>query len=316
MTAKRAVVVWAAATTVAGLTTLALALILGGGAPQEPPPGISDAGRLPAWLSHLVDLISLGAGVITVGLGLVGSGLLDPDRNGSPRNMGPAAGAAVLWAAITVHQIGIEAWVLDGRSPLLDSDQVRALLYQLGLAVLSALFAGVIRRPPAGALAVLAALAALIPTALVGHARTADHQVIAGVAISAHIASAALWVGGLAALGWLGARGAGEWTRAVPRYSALALVAVVVIAASGTVAALDALDTPSELLTSKYGAIITLKLVALAGLAGAGQLQRSLVVARSAGRRRGFLVLAGFELTVMAVVFGLAGALGSTPPPT
>src|SRR5829696_2487734 len=96
--------------------------------PPPAPPGLPDATRLPAWLGLLVGLLAQATGIVTVGFALLAAGLLDRP----PRQARAAAGgAAVLWIAITVNQIGLAAWELEGRADLLDSSRVQALVVQL-----------------------------------------------------------------------------------------------------------------------------------------------------------------------------------------
>jgi len=139
--------------------------------------------------------------------------------------------------------------------------------------------------------------------------------VLAGLSVSAHVVSAALWVGGLAAIGWLAALADDGWRGALPRYSRLALVSVVVLTLSGLLTSLARMNAVSELFTSRYGAIVLLKVVLLAGLVVAGWLQRQYVFARASFLRRQFIPLAALELATMALAFALAVALARTPPP-
>jgi putative copper export protein len=309
----RTVARWGWATAVAALSTLALVLVVGGGAPPPAPPGLEDTGRLPAWIGLLVGLLSLSTGVATAGFALLAGGFLDRPR-AEARTV--AAAAAVLWIAVTVNEIGLVAWELEGRAGVFSSSRVQALLVQLALAALAALLTGGLRSAAAANAAVVAALGGLVPTVVDGHARSADEPLVAAVAGGLHVAGAAVWVGGLAALAWLALNRAADWRAAVPRYSRLALVAVGVLVASGVVSGLGHLDRPGQLFTSKYGAVITLKVVLLGVLVAAGHLQRHRVVERTPIRRRHFVGLAGLELTLMTLAMALAVGLGHTPPPS
>jgi putative copper export protein len=101
----------------------------------------------------------------------------------------------------------------------------------------------------------------------------------------------------------------------LPRYSRLALVCVMVLALSGVLTSALRLDSISELLTSRYGAIVSFKVVLLAGLVVAGWLQRRYVFGGTPVLRRHFVVVAALELTTMTMAFALAVALARTPPP-
>ena len=101
----------------------------------------------------------------------------------------------------------------------------------------------------------------------------------------------------------------------MPRYSRLALVSVVVLTLSGVLTSALRLDALGELVTSKYGAIVLFKVVLLAGLVGAGWMQRRYVFGATPILRRHFLAVAALELTTMSLAFALAVALARTPPP-
>lgn len=150
---------------------------------------------------------------------------------------------------------------------------------------------------------------------VVGHARTTDTPVLSSIVLTAHITAAAAWIGGLAVLAWLAVRGRPWWNLHLVAFSRLALISVVVVTVTGLIAALSRLGSPSQLVTSGYGAILALKVVLLVGLIGLGRLQRRAVVARRGDSPPTFVFVAGAELTIMAVVVALATALAQTPPP-
>jgi len=313
MSRRALVAAWCAAVVVAGVALLALALVLGGGAPLSPPPGLSDMGRVPAWIGSITAFVVVLVGVATVGFGLLGSGLLDRPW---PAMRTVAAGAAGWWASLTFFQFGVLSWELREQVAVLDTTRARALLLQLLLAVAAAICWWFGRTRPVALIAMVCSLAALLPTVLVGHPRSSDHPAIAALSVSAHVVGAALWVGGLAAIGWLAAIGEARWGAALPRYSRLALLCVVVLTLSGVLTSALRLNSLDELVTSRYGAIVTFKVVLLTGLVVAGWLQRHYVFVGTPMQRRHFLLVAALELTTMTMAFALAVALARTPPPT
>jgi putative copper resistance protein D len=311
MSRRALVAAWCAAVIVAGVALVVLALVLGGGAPPPTPPGLSDMGRVPAWIGSITSFVVVLVGVATVGFGLLGSGLLDRPW---PAMRTVAAGAAGWWASLTVFQFGLLSWELRGVD-VLDTTRARALLLQLALAGAAAVCWWLGRTRTVALVAMVCSLAALLPTVLVGHPRSSENPVIASLSVSAHVVGAALWVGGLAAIGWLAAIGDARWGAALPRYSRLALVCVVVLTLSGVLTSALRLNSPAELVTSRYGAIVTFKVVLLAGLVVAGWLQRQYVSVGTPMQRRHFLLVAALELTTMTMAFALAVALARTPPP-
>jgi putative copper resistance protein D len=312
MSSRALVAAWCGAVVVAGVAMLALALVLGGGGPPPAPPGLPDTGRVTAWIGALVSFVAVLVGVATVGFGLLGSALLDRPW---PAMRMVAAGVAGWWASLTVLQIGLLSWELRGRVDVLDTDRARALLLQLLLASIAALCWWLGRTRLVALAAMTCSLAGLLPTVLAGHPRSSDHAAIAAVSVSAHVIGAALWVGGLTAIGWLAAIGDARWGAALPRYSRLALLSVLVVTLSGVLTSALRLNSASELLTSRYGAIVTFKVVLLAGLVVAGWLQRTYVFVGTPMMRRHFLLVAALELITMTMAFALAVALARTPPP-
>jgi len=312
MSRRALVAAWCAAVVVAGVALVALALVLGGGAPPPAPPGLADAGRVPAWIGDLVAFVVVLVGVATVGFGLLGSGLLDRPW---PAMRTVAAGTAGWWASLTIFQFGLLSWELRGQVAVLHTTRGRALVMQLLLVIVAAVCWWLGRTRSVALIAMVASLAALLPTVLAGHPRSSDHPTVAALSVSAHVVGAALWVGGLAAIGWLAAIGDARWGAALPRYSRLALVCVVVLTLSGVLTSALRLHTVAELFSSKYGAIITFKVVLLVGLVFAGWMQRRYVFVGTPILRRHFLAVAALELTTMAMAFALAVALARTPPP-
>ncbi len=173
----------------------------------------------------------------------------------------------------------------------------------------------------AGAVALGAAVFALVPPVYTGHsASSADHDAAVSAMI-VHAVAVSLWVGGLAAI-LLCLRGmpggpVGELPVVVTRFSALASACFAAAAVSGLVEAWTRLDSVSLLWTSRYGLLLSAKIVALAVLGLFGLLHRrrtiaALVTGRAA---RPFLRLATGEAVVMAATVGLAVALSRSAPP-
>jgi putative copper resistance protein D len=187
----------------------------------------------------------------------------------------------------------------------------RALLQTAALAAGVALAAPVAVLPP-GRVALLAlALAALVPPLRTGHAATAADHDLAVVATSVHVVAVVLWVGGLGAL--IAQRQAPSLALAVPRFSALALLCFVAVAASGSVATWTRLPVLSDLWTTAYGGLLLAKAVLLLALGGAGWLHRRRTLAPVArGEHGAFARLAAAEVGLMAVALGLAVALTRT----
>ncbi|RDV43956.1 hypothetical protein DOE76_14550 [Leifsonia sp. ku-ls] len=172
------------------------------------------------------------------------------------------------------------------------------------------------------AAALLLAFIALVPLALQGHAAGAGNHVTATIALWLHVAGAAVWVGGLAAVTYAAAFDERSWVALVRRYSAIALAGLCAVTISGMAGALVRLSQPAQLLTTDYGRLLSLKLVALLLLVGLGWLQRTWVIRRfdsavvpGLQRRLAFGSLALWELLVMGVAMGAGATLSRTETP-
>ena len=167
-----------------------------------------------------------------------------------------------------------------------------------------------------GLVTVLAVIG-LIPLSQQGHAGdTASHDQ-AITAIWLHVLFAGFWLGGLLTLVLLRRSLSTDRMIAVlPRYSTIAVVAFLVVAASGTVNAAIRLGDLPNLLTP-YGILVLVKVTALGALGLFGALYRRLIIGRlTRGATRSlFWALATVELAFMGVAEGVASALAVSAPP-
>lgn len=171
------------------------------------------------------------------------------------------------------------------------------------------------------AVAFIAALAVvgILPPALQGHTGgTASHDQ-AVTALFLHVLFAAVWLGGLLTLVLV--RPLMEATRFVAvlrRYSSIALVSFIVVAASGYVSAQIRVESLDNLF-SPYGGLVVVKAASLIVLGLLGAAQRTWMIGRmqrpGARERSWFAALVGIELAFMGVASGVAVALARTPTP-
>jgi len=161
------------------------------------------------------------------------------------------------------------------------------------------------------------AIVTLLPLALTGHSSAGGSHDLATNSLLIHLIAGTVWAGGLMALLVHAIRGGEHGDVAARRFSAIALWCFVAMALSGTVNALVRVS-PGDLLTSRYGWLIIGKIVALCALGVIGWQQRRRGVAALAAdpQARGPLIRLGLiEAAVFAITFGIAVALGRTPPP-
>lgn len=332
------VVRWAAATFLLTLAVLLVCLEAGHGAPRPAPPGIPDPGALTGWGLPLVRLVSDLAGISTVGL-LLAAVLLLPSREGELTGLclraSRAAGrVALVWAvtALTLVVLTVSdsfAVPLSGAfsQPLLtgfvrETSTGQALVAQtflaLGVWVVSR-FTLTVRE---GAVLLGLATATLVPPVLTGHSAVSGYHHLAVVSLLLHVIGAALWVGGLLALGWIAAVGSRRLPYGVRRFSVLAAWCLAIVVVSGLINAAIRIGGLGPLVTTGYGALVLVKASAAAGLGVLGWRHRRRTIpgfdadgATRGASARAFVALAAVELTVMAMTVAVAVALSRTPTP-
>lgn len=173
----------------------------------------------------------------------------------------------------------------------------------------------------ARAAVVPAALLLLTPSAS-GHASVSGG--LAFVADVAHVAAAAVWVGGLAAL-----VAALVWARsqrwelavaAVPRFSLLAVGAVSLLLVSGTTSGYLQVRALRGLWETTYGQLLLVKVALVLPLLALGFYNNRRAVPRlrerlaTAAERTRFLRTAGAELALMVAIVSVTAVLVSEPP--
>jgi uncharacterized membrane protein len=126
-----------------------------------------------------------------------------------------------------------------------------------------------------GTFAAIGCALLLVSYAFDGHTVTEGNPLLTGAASSLHVLAAATWAGGVAALALVIRHRSrrGEPTHSlvmVTRYSVVATVALVTVAALGIYMAIVILDAPSELWTTEWGRWFAAKTVLVAVAAALG----------------------------------------------
>lgn len=222
----------------------------------------------------------------------------------------------------------VDGFKWDVYSNVIDTRYGEMMLLQAALAVTLALTALALRhsehrdRRPLSALTLaLGAVMALTPS-LSGHASTAGK--LAMTADVAHVIAAALWTGGLGFL-FLGLMLAKEdrWplaTRAVPRFSNMAVISVVVLLVAGIVNGYLQVRTWSALWETEYGLLLLAKVALVLPLLALGAYNNRYAVPRlkagiaSVLERRRFLRAAGIELGIMVAIVAVTAVLVNAEP--
>lgn len=316
-----------AALLIAAFAAVIVALAVGGGASG----GIAGGDLVVLWGLPIAKLIANLGVATTLGALLLALFALSARDEEFGRALDIAAAGAGVWAvggAITsfltfssIYQSRLsfdEAYGQDLATFLTQVPIGRAWLVFVLVGALLTVICFAVRNRTLLAIITFAAALGLIPLAEDGgHAAGADSHDAAVTAIWLHTLFAALWVGGLITLLLLrGKLPPGRLAAVLPRYSTIALICFVVVAASGYVSAsIRVGDLPS--LLSPYGALVIAKVAALALLGVLGALQRRILVKKVVAHAasRWFWLLVASELAVMGVASGVAAALARTAKP-
>jgi copper transport protein len=278
-------------------------------APAPDRPVFSSLGAAGRWLFYLGLVGLLGASSASLIVFRRGSAAL--------RSLAPwswvlaAAGLMCLGASQLIDsQVGLGVF--------LGSSSGRALLIRaipLGLAGL-ALY--IFRSNPNRALGVcgLATLATMFAHAASGHAAVDPSSSLKIAAQFVHMAFVGLWIGGLAAL-LIGIRGEPGAVKsvAIKRFSTLAGVAIVTVAATGVLRAVHEVGSWASLVNTTYGRLVIAKAALIVVLGLLGALNRFRHVPKRETTTAGLRRTGTVEVTVAIVTLAIAGMLSSTIPP-
>lgn len=311
----------------AALLALLASLAYGGGADAALliDPGAAVRYGLP--VSKL--LVNIGASGAIGALVLV-CFALDSSKPEYPRALDIAAGSAAVWAvasaatgfltflSATSQTITFDDTFGDVLSLYLTGTEagqawLGTTLVAAGVTVLC--FA--VRNPTLLVFVALFAAAGLYPMTLQGHrGGTAEHD-SATAALYLHVLFASIWLGGLVTIAIC--RPVLERARlglVLGRYSTLALISFLVVAASGYLSAQIRVDTLPNLL-SPYGVLVLVKTGSLLALGVFGAVYRRSLIGRvqRSGSGGWFWWIVGAELAFMGIASGVAAALARTATP-
>jgi putative copper export protein len=329
----RARVATALAVVLAAVVLAAVLVVASAGAAAAQGIALDTAGpgtEVGLWVGRLVNHLALTA---AVGLLLVPAWLLAAGPIGATgrRASRLAAVAAGIWAvaAVTVLVFGMSNAAARPLPEALDGDLLQrflgtrfgtAVAVQAALAVVAALLAAAARNRSGARLALVVVLVGAAGPAWWGHAGTARPRVLALASDWLHVAGAAVWVGGLAALLVLVLRRLVAPGPPTARFSRLAGLAILVVAVTGVVNVALHVTDPIQLVDTTWGRSAVAKAALLTGLAAFGWAHRRRTIPRlraageDAAARRLFLRVAGAELVLMLGAFALATTMASGLP--
>lgn len=315
-----------------GLVAGVLALFFGGGAtPLE----LIDPGAVVRWGLPASMFILRVASSLTLGALLVLAFAIPLNNPASERLTQVASGAAAVWvvasavtAFFTFLAVYVEPVALDDRFGRLltfffvHTEIGQAWLWSTAFAGIASVLVIVARSYPAIFATGLISVMALWPLAEQGHAAGTEAHNQAVMASFLHSAFVAFWVGGLIALALVWKMFAANHaliTNTLTRFSTIALVSAVVVAASGSMNAWVRVGSLAGLATP-YGMLVIAKMAALAVLIGFGAVYRGWLINRFAqgesfSRQKTLGGIFAGELAIMGLALGMAVALARTPTP-
>ena len=225
--------------------------------------------------------------------------------------------------------LGLEAaFRLSLIGDVLDTRFGQAWLLRAVLALALAFLAAIAFRRPQGSerihATVACALGFLIAAtpAVSGHAR-----VLGGFAVVSdwvHVLGASAWAGGLAFLLLALWRARGDrWglaSRAVPRFSALAVLSIAALLTAGVVSGFLEIRSWTGLWETTYGRVLLVKIALVLPVLALGAFNNRFSVPQlragiaSALERKRFVLSTGIELGLAVVIVGVTAALVAEPP--
>lgn len=320
-------VIGPAALLVAAVAAMIAALAFGGGANA---PLLADPGALVRWglpAATLVVNLSLAG---TVGALVLACFAFSPERDeygnaldfaaGSAAVMTVASAATGLFTFVSVSNVpwSFDATFSNGLSSFITSVSLGQAW--LGITLIAAavtVLCFAVRNQTAIVFVTLLAIATVVPMAQQGHSAEAAGHDAAVTSFGLHVLFAAIWLGGLVTLIVVKQRlGNGRLVTVLERYSTVALICFVVVAASGYVNAELRVGTLAELATP-YGILVLVKVAALVVLGLFGLTQRRYLIGRlkQSGEPRSFWWIVVAELAFMGIASGVAAALARTVTP-
>nr|WP_256921815.1 cytochrome c oxidase assembly protein [Leifsonia sp. NCR5] len=312
---------------IVAIVSMIAALAFGGGAAA---PLLADPGALVRWGLPTATLIVNLSAAGTIGALVLACFAFSPEKDEFGKSLDFAAGsAAVMTVAsaatglFTFVSVSNVPWSFDeafsnGLSSFVTSVSIGQAW--LGITLIAAavtVLCFAVRNHTALIFVTALAIASIVPMAQQGHSADAAGHDAAVTSFGLHVLFAAIWLGGLVTL--IVARRTLDGGRLVPvleRYSSLALIAFIVVAASGYVNAELRVGTLAQLATP-YGILVLVKVAALGALGVFGVMQRRILIGRlkAGGKRSTFWWIVTAELAFMGIASGVAAALARTATP-
>ena len=243
------------------------------------------------WLDRLLmGLVAVGLGAVPLSVGLQGLDALDTPLSGLAQG--------TVWAAGLGTSYGFTA-------------------IALAFALFAALFSFAAPRPAARVLTLAGMTLVGLALALSGHASNAMPQALTRPSVFVHVVCVAFWIGALLPLVASLRDGDG---RALTRFTRLIPYPLAALLLSGAILTVVQLDRIDALWTTRYGAVLSCKLAAVAALLALAVANRYRLASRyqaqgGAAAARPLARSIAAEVGIAVAIFALVAGWRFTPPP-
>ena len=187
------------------------------------------------------------------------------------------------------------------------------MFFQLLVAILVVILVPRLERVRGATLLLILALVGVVAPVFQSHSSASGSHALAVGSLIIHVLALMLWVGGIFGLGLLDPQSRGV---AAPRFSQLALWAVIAVVLSGVANAWTRLDF-AEAWHTNYAFVVIAKVILTFGLIFIGyQHRRNLITGKMTSiKRTKFAQLIGIELSIMIIALALGSWLSTNQPP-
>lgn len=280
-------------------------------------------------LLDLAAVVTVGMSLLPILIGLERPKLAEPLLAGGRR---AAAASALVWALCALVALVLQTAESRPGQPVSAAaigeyvagvGAGKALVFVAVVALLSfalSIWSMRVGESMPAELRAAVALFALLPLPVTGHATNWRWHDFTMVSMELHVLGAAAWTGGLCAVVVVLAGNRTLLATALPRFSRLATVCLVVVAATGLFNALVELvvhpgkDLFDGLFGTGYGVLVILKITCVGLLAvSGGNIRWRLLPAIVRHQRTALLGWAALELAIMGLAFGFAVVLTRAP---
>lgn len=274
--------------------------------------------------------LTVAIGAVIMRFAILGrSSLSATERAPAARHAAGGAylGAALLLASAVARVITMsrelagpgEPWVPMLRTLVTDTATGQAIALQAiwaGAAALAFASARTDRERGWRAAALSVVILAFTP-GMLGHHANVEPRAVALAAATVHVLAAGCWIGGLFHL-WRSSRVASEATlvRMIGAFHLVAFIGVSCLAVTGVLHTLSLVGDFGNLLTTRWGRTLLIKLALVAGTLALGYHHWRTATARiRAGQRQAVSKSIGREVLLAAAVLVVTGLLTVTAPP-